>query len=84
VRKGVPFRDAHGIVARAVREAERASVDLALLPLSALKKLSPKIGSDVAKVLTLEGSVAARSHVGGTAPAEVRRAIARARKRLRM
>jgi argininosuccinate lyase len=67
-----------------VREAERASLDLALLPLSALKKLSPKIGPDVAKVLTLEGSVAARSHIGGTAPAEVRRAIARARKRLRM
>jgi len=83
VRKGVPFRDAHGIVARAVLQADRASVDLASLPLSVLKKFSPKIGPDVAKVLTLEGSVAARSHIGGTAPAEVRRAISRARKRLR-
>jgi len=83
VRKGVPFRDAHGMVARAVREAERAGVDLASLPLSTLKKFSPKIGPDVAKVLTLEGSVAARSHIGGTAPAEVRRAIARARQRLK-
>jgi argininosuccinate lyase len=83
VRKGVPFRDAHDIVARAVLQADRASVDLASLPLSVLKKFSPKIGPDVAKVLTLEGSVAARSHIGGTAPAEVRRAIARARKRLR-
>jgi argininosuccinate lyase len=83
VRKGVPFRDAHDIVARAVLQADRASVDLASLPLSVLKKFSPKIGPDVAKVLTLEGSVAARSHIGGTAPAEVRRAIARARKRLK-
>jgi len=84
VRKGVPFRDAHDVVARAVREAEREGVDLAALPLSKLKSISARIGPDVAKVLTLEGSVAARSHLGGTAPAEVRRAIARARKRLRL
>ena len=58
-------------------------MDLASLPLSVLKRFSPKIGPDVAKVLILEGSVAARSHIGGTAPAEVRRAISRARKRLR-
>ena len=83
VRKGVPFRDAHDIVARAVREAERDGVDLASLPLSTFRRFSPKIGPDVAKVLTLEGSVAARSHIGGTAPAEVRRAVARARKRLK-
>ena len=83
VRKGVPFRDAHDVVARAVREAERAGVDLASLPLSTLKKFSPKIGPDVAKALTLEGSVAARSHIGGTAPAAVRRAAARARRRLK-
>ena len=83
VRKGVPFRDAHDVVARAVREAERAGVDLASLPLSTLKKFSPKIGPDVARALTLEGSVAARSHIGGTAPAEVRRAVTRARKRLK-
>ena len=82
VRKGMAFRDAHGVVARAVREAERAGVDLAALPLSRLKAFSSLIASDVKKVLTPEGSVAARSHRGGTAPAEVRRAIARARKRL--
>ena len=83
VRKGMPFRDAHGVVARAVREAERAGVDLASLPLSTLKKFSPKIAADVSRVLTPEGSVAARKHPGGTAPAAVRRAVARARKRLR-
>jgi len=82
VRKGMAFRDAHGVVARAVREAERTGVDLAALPLKKLKTFSEKIGSDVQRVLSPEGSVAARSHRGGTAPAEVRRAIARARKRL--
>jgi len=83
VRKGVPFRDAHGAVARAVREAERAGVDLASLPIKKLKEFSARIDADVAKVLTPEGSVAARKHPGGTAPAAVRRAVARARKRLR-
>jgi argininosuccinate lyase len=82
VRKGVPFRDAHGIVARAVREAERRGTDLARLPLDVLKRFSAKIGKDVKPVLTLEGSVAARDHIGGTAPAQVRAAVARARKRL--
>jgi argininosuccinate lyase len=84
VRKGVPFRDAHDVVAGAVREAERANVDLSALPLEKLRSFSGKIGADVKRVLTLEGSVAARRHAGGTAPAEVRRAIARARKRLRL
>jgi argininosuccinate lyase len=83
VRKGVPFRDAHGIVARAVREAERAGVNLASLPVARLREFSKQIGPDVQRVLTPEGSVAARRHAGGTAPAEVRRAIARARRRLR-
>jgi argininosuccinate lyase len=82
VRKGVAFRDAHEIVARAVREAERAGVDLARLPLATLKSFSSKIGPDVKGILTLEGSVAARNHIGGTAPAQVRKAIARAKKRL--
>jgi len=83
VRKGVPFRDAHDVVAGAVREAERAGVDLSALPLEKLRSFSAKIGPDVKRVLTLEGSVAARRHAGGTAPAEVRRAVARARKRLK-
>jgi len=82
VRKGVPFRDAHEAVARAVRAAEKAGVDLAGLPLARLKTFSRHIGADVKKVLTPEGSVAARDHIGGTAPAQVRQAISRARKRL--
>ncbi|HTM61037.1 MAG TPA: argininosuccinate lyase [Burkholderiales bacterium] len=82
VRQGVPFRDAHEAVARAVREAERKGVDLARLPLATLKRFSPKIGADVKRVLTPEGSVAARDHIGGTAPSQVRKAAARARKRL--
>jgi argininosuccinate lyase len=82
VRKGLAFRDAHEAVARAVREAERAGVDLAALPLATLKRFSSKIGPDVKRVLTPQGSVAARRHPGGTAPAEVRKAAARARKRL--
>ena len=82
VRKGVPFRDAHEAVARAVREAERLGVDLAALPVSKLKTFSKEIAADVKRVLTPEGSVAARNHIGGTAPTQVRAAIARARKRL--
>ncbi len=82
VRKGLAFRDAHEIVARAVREAEKAGIDLAGLPLARLKKYSKHIGADVKKLLTPEGSVASRDHIGGTAPAQVRQAVARARKRL--
>ncbi|HEX2649856.1 MAG TPA: argininosuccinate lyase [Burkholderiales bacterium] len=74
VRKGVPFRDAHAIVASAVKAAEAAGCDLAALPLERLKRFSPKIGTDVRRALTLEGSVASRRHVGGTAPAQVRAA----------
>ena len=81
VRKGVPFRDAHGIVARAVREAETVGCDLSGLPLAVLKRFSPAIGEDVFQSLSLEGSVAARDHVGGTAPAQVKAAVARSRKR---
>ena len=82
VRKGVAFRDAHDIVGRAVREAEHAGVDLAQLPLATLMNFSERIGPEVRRVLTPEGSVRARSHRGGTAPATVRAAAARARKRL--
>jgi argininosuccinate lyase len=83
VRKGLPFRDAHEAVARAVRAAETAGCDLAALPLKTLQRFSKKIGKDVFSALTLEGSVAARNHIGGTAPAQVRAAIARHRKRKR-
>jgi argininosuccinate lyase len=82
VRKGVAFRDAHEIVARAVRAAEDAGVELSALPLAKLRSFSQKINPDVKKILTPEGSVAARDHLGGTAPAQVRAAVARARKRL--
>ena len=79
VRKGLPFRDAHEAVARAVRAAEAAGCDLAALPLKALQRFSPKIGRDVYASLTLEGSVAARNHLGGTAPVRVREAVLKAR-----
>ena len=82
VRKGLPFRDAHEAVARAVLEAERAGSELAELPLATLRRFSPAIGSDVKRVLTPDGSVAARNHIGGTAPAQVKQAIKRARARL--
>jgi argininosuccinate lyase len=82
VKKGLPFRDAHEAVARAVRSAETKGCDLADLPLVELKQFSPLVGDDVFAVLTVAGSLAARDHIGGTAPAQVRAAIARARKRL--
>jgi argininosuccinate lyase len=82
VRKGLPFRDAHEAVARAVREAERVGRDLSALPLATLQRFSPRIEADVKGVLTPEGSIAARRHPGGTAPVQVRAAIRKARKRL--
>ncbi|HEX7404087.1 MAG TPA: argininosuccinate lyase, partial [Usitatibacter sp.] len=82
VRKGVAFRDAHEIVARAVRAAEESGRDLSELGVEALRAFSPLISDDVLAALTPEGSVAARNHIGGTAPEAVRGAIARARKRL--
>ncbi|HZZ93518.1 MAG TPA: argininosuccinate lyase [Usitatibacter sp.] len=82
VRKGLPFRDAHEVVARAVRAAEESGRGLEQLDLGELRAFSPLIEPDVHAVLTPEGSVAARSHVGGTAPEAVRAAIAQARARL--
>ncbi len=79
VRKGVPFRDAHEAVARAVRHAEGERRDLADLPIAALQNFSPLIEDDVYSALSLDGSVASRNHVGGTAPEQVRAAIRRAR-----
>ena len=79
VKKGLPFRDAHEAVARAVRAAEQLGVDLPELPLASLQEFSPLISDDVFAVLTVEGSLAARDHIGGTAPAQVRVAIIRAR-----
>ncbi|MFM1989555.1 MAG: argininosuccinate lyase [Pseudomonadota bacterium] len=82
VKKGLPFRDAHEAVASAVRTAADAGKDLSDLTLDQLRAFSPLVGDDVYAVLTPEGSVAARDHVGGTAPAQVRAAVARARARL--
>ncbi|WP_339939905.1 argininosuccinate lyase [Undibacterium luofuense] len=79
VKKGLPFRDAHEAVAHAVRTCVEKNCDLSELPLAELQAYSALIGDDVFEVLTLEGSVAARNHVGGTAPEQVRLAIARAR-----
>ena len=79
VKKGLPFRDAHEAVARAVRAAETKGCDLADLSLAELQAFSPLVGDDVFAVLTVAGSLAARDHIGGTAPAQVRAAIARAR-----
>jgi argininosuccinate lyase len=82
VRRGVAFRDAHEVVARAVREAEARQCDLAVLPLDALQRFSPLIDADVFDVLTLDGSVASRDHIGGTAPSRVRAAIDAARREI--
>jgi argininosuccinate lyase len=83
VKKGLPFREAHEAVAKAVRHAQSAGKDLSELELSALQAFSKLIGEDVFDALTLEGSLAARSHVGGTAPETVKAAIAKARKSLK-
>ena len=82
VRKGVPFRDAHEVVGKVVRHGVETGRDLAEMSLGELQEFSKKITEDVFEVLTLEGSVAARNHFGGTAPAQVRAASRRARDRL--
>jgi argininosuccinate lyase len=82
VRRGLPFREAHEAVARAVRAATQRGVDLADLPLDVLREFVPQAGDDVAGALTLEGSVAARNHPGGTAPTEVARQAEHWRQRL--
>ena len=83
VRRGVPFRDAHEAVGRAVRLGVETHRDLAQLSLEDLRSFTSVIDSDVYEVLTLEGSVAARDHFGGTAPRQVRAAIERAWERLK-
>jgi len=75
VRKGLAFRDAHEIVGQAVRLGVETNRDLSELSLSELQGFSTQITEEVFSVLTLEGSVAARKHIGGTAPETVRKAI---------
>ncbi|MGW8310875.1 MAG: argininosuccinate lyase [Thiogranum sp.] len=82
VRRGVAFRDAHEVVGTAVRLGIESGRDLSEMALAELQSLSPVIEADVFDVLTLDGSVAARDHFGGTAPRQVRAAIVRARERL--
>ena len=83
VKKGLPFRDAHEAVAKAVKACELRSCDLADLSIAELREFSPLIEDDIVQVLTLEGSVAARNHPGGTAPTQVIDAIKRARDRIK-
>jgi argininosuccinate lyase len=81
-RRGMPFRDAHEAVARAVRLAASRGVELTELPLSDLRAIAPTVEEDVGRVLSLDGSVGSRDHPGGTAPDQVRRQVAGWRKRL--
>ena len=82
VRRGVPFRQAHEIVGKIVREAERVGGSWAALPLEQLKKFSPFFEADLYAALTPEAALAARAVHGGTSPERVREAVAAARKRL--
>jgi argininosuccinate lyase len=82
VRRGIAFRDAHEIVGRTVRRALDSHRRLGDFSLAELQSLCPAIGEDVYELLTVEGSVASRSHLGGTAPTQVRAAIGRARQLL--
>lgn len=82
VRRGTPFREAHEAVARAVREAARLGIELSGLSLEQFRAFAPSTDSSVYDVLTLDGSLASRNHFGGTAPAQVRAAVERARQEL--
>jgi argininosuccinate lyase len=82
VRRGTPFRDAHEIVGKAVGYGVKTNKDLSEMTLAELQQFGGNIEDDVFNVLTLEGSVAARNHIGGTAPEQVRRAVAFARQEL--
>jgi len=79
VRRGVPFRDAHEIVGKSVGYGVQTEKDLSEMTLAELKQFSDVIEQDVFAVLTLEGSVAARNHIGGTAPNQVKAAVERAK-----
>lgn len=82
VCKGIPFRDAHEVVGKAVAFGVAEGRDLSEMSLQELQTFSSEIAADVFEILTLEGSLAARDHIGGTAPKQVRAAIIRARERL--
>ena len=82
VKKGLPFRDAHEIVAHAVKAATSHACDLSELPLAVLQEFNPMIEKDVYECLSLRGSLNARKTLGGTAPVQVHAQIARHRARL--
>jgi argininosuccinate lyase len=82
VKKGLPFRDAHEVVAHAVKDALTQGVDLSELSLETLRGYNPLISGDVYDALSLHGSLKARNTLGGTAPAQVRAQVARHRARL--
>jgi argininosuccinate lyase len=82
VRKGLAFRDAHEVVGKAVAYGIQSGLDLSEMSLAELRSFSSMINADVRKALTLEGSVSARKHIGGTAPKQVLAAVRRARKTL--
>ena len=84
VKKGLPFRDAHEVVAHAVRTAQEKGVDLSEMALADLQAFDARIGADVFDVLSLAGSLAARNTLGGTAPAQVNAQIERQKRRLSM
>ena len=81
-KKGLPFRDAHEVVAHAVKRAMQQGVELSALPLAELQAFHPSIEADVLPLLSLRGSLEARNVAGGTAPQQVRAQIARHRARL--
>jgi argininosuccinate lyase len=82
VRKNIPFRDAHEIVGKSVQFALQQNLDLSALPLQDLKRFCNAIDDDVFAVLTVQGSVQSRNHLGGTAPEQVKQALERAKQRL--
>jgi len=82
VRRGLPFRDCHEIVGHAVKYGLESGKDLAEMSLEELRQFSDQIEQEVFEVLTLEGSVNARDHIGGTAPAQVLVAVQRGRELL--
>ncbi len=77
VKQGTPFRDAHEMVGKAVAYGVASGKDLAEMTLEEIRQFAPNANSDVFDVLTLEGSVAARDHLGGTAPIQVRAQVKR-------
>jgi len=82
VKKGLPFRDAHEVVGKLVALGLEQQKDLSEISLEELQAASGLIDEDVFEVLTLEGSLGARDHLGGTAPSQVRRAIDKARQEI--